>query len=93
MTTRRIALALAVVVVALAAAGMALWLSRGDSLSRKPKPRCSHAVRKPRTYRPTRPVDLVRIDTLDVRPLPCVILERFTARDDVSLCDVLRSSA
>ena len=30
------------------------------------------------------------MDTLSVRPLPGVILKRFTARDVVSLCDVLQ---
>ena len=32
----------------------------------------------------------IQVDILDVRPLPGVILKRFTARDIVSLCDVLQ---
>ena len=32
----------------------------------------------------------VQIDTLDVRPLPGVILKQFTARDVLSRCDILQ---
>ena len=35
------------------------------------------------------PGDLVQVDTLDVRPLPGVILKQFTARDVVSRWDVV----
>ena len=35
------------------------------------------------------PGDLVQVDTLDVRPLPGVILKHFTARDVVSRWDVV----
>ena len=55
-----------------------------------PKPKHPYAVRKPKDYRPARPGDLVQVDTLDVRPLPGVILKHFTARDVVSRCDVLQ---
>ena len=48
-----------------------------------------YAVRKPREYQATRPGDIVQIDTLDVRPLPGVILKHFTARDVVSRWDVV----
>lgn len=47
-----------------------------------------HAIRKPRDWRIERPGDLVQLDTLDVRPLPNVILKQFTARDVVSRWDV-----
>ena len=57
---------------------------------RNPKPKRPYAVRKPKDYRPARPGDLVQVDTLDVRPLPGVILKHFTARDVVSRCDVLQ---
>ena len=57
---------------------------------RKPRPIRPYAVRKPSAYRPTRPGDLVQIDTLDVRPAPGVILKHFMARDVVSRCDVLQ---
>ena len=48
-----------------------------------------YAVRKPREYRVKEPGDLVEVDTLDVRPLPGIILKHFTARDVVSRWDVL----
>jgi len=48
-----------------------------------------YAVRKPREYRVEEPGDLVEVDTLDVRPLPGVVLKHFTARDVVSRWDVL----
>lgn len=54
-----------------------------------------HAVRKPRDFTAARPGDLVQVDTLDVRPLPGLVLKQFTARDVVSRWDVLelRSTA
>jgi len=54
-----------------------------------------HAVRKPRDFVAARPGDLVQVDTLDVRPLPGLVLKQFTARDVVSRWDVLelRTSA
>lgn len=48
-----------------------------------------YAVRKPKEYQVKDPGDLVQVDTLDVRPLPGVILKHFTARDVVSRWDVL----
>ena len=48
-----------------------------------------YAVRKPREYQAREPGDLVQVDTLDVRPLPGVILKQFTARDMVSRWDVV----
>jgi len=53
---------------------------------RWPRP---YAVRKPREYSVQQPGDLVQVDTLDVRPLPGVILKHFTARDVVSRWDVV----
>lgn len=50
-----------------------------------------YAVRKPKEYRAERPGDLVEIDTLDVRPLPGVVLKHFTARDVVSRWDVVEA--
>lgn len=47
------------------------------------------AIRKPKDYQVSRPGDLVQVDTLDLRPLPGVILKHFTARDMVSRWDVL----
>jgi transposase InsO family protein len=48
-----------------------------------------YAVRKPREYPVREPGDLVQVDTLDVRPLPGVVLQHFTARDVISRWDVL----
>lgn len=53
---------------------------------RKPRP---YAVRKPHAYQPRYPGDLVQLDTLDIRPLPGIVLKQFTARDVVSRWDVL----
>jgi putative transposase len=49
----------------------------------------SYAVRKPKDYVVNKPGDLIQVDTLDVRPVPGVILKQFTARDVVSRWDVL----
>ena len=51
----------------------------------------SYATRKPRNYVPEHPGDLVQVDTLDVRPLPGVVLKQFTARDVVSRWDVVEA--
>lgn len=48
----------------------------------------SYAIRKPKDYLVTKPGDLVQLDTLDIRPLPGVILKQFTARDCISRWDV-----
>ena len=59
-------------------------VSAGKRRLRRP-----HATRKPKDYRPTQPGDLVEVDTLDLRPLPGVVLKQFTARDVVARWDVL----
>jgi len=48
-----------------------------------------YAIRKPKDYEVTQPGDLVQLDTLDIRPLPGVVLKHFTARDTISRWDVL----
>lgn len=48
-----------------------------------------HAVRLPNGLAIERPGDLVELDTLDVRPVPSLVLKQFTARDRVSRWDVL----
>lgn len=58
------------------------------SARRRPRPR-PYAVRKPKEYLASRPGDIVQVDTLDLRPLPGVVLKQFTARDMVSRWDVL----
>lgn len=48
-----------------------------------------YAIRKPKGYRIQEPGDVVEVDTVDLRPLPGVILKHFTGRDIVSRWDVL----
>lgn len=50
-----------------------------------------YAVRKPKEYEAKGPGDLVEVDTLDIRPLPGMILKHFTARDIISRWDVLEA--
>ena len=50
-----------------------------------------YAIRKPREYVAKEPGDIVEVDTLDVRPLPGVMLKHFTARDIISRWDVLEA--
>ena len=50
-----------------------------------------YAVRKPRDYAIAQPGDLVQVDTVEVRPLPGVVLKQYTARDVVSRWDVLEA--
>lgn len=50
-----------------------------------------YAVRKPKGYEVQEPGDLVQVDTLDVRPLPGMVLKHFTARDVVSRWDVVEA--
>ena len=48
-----------------------------------------YAIRKPKEYVAKEPGNMVEVDTLDVRPLPGVVLKQLTARDVVSRWDVL----
>jgi putative transposase len=50
-----------------------------------------YATRKPKEYAAREPGDIVEVDTLDVRPLPGVLLKHFTARDIVSRWDILEA--
>ncbi len=69
--------------------GVLVEPSRAAVAVRKPRPPRPYAVRKPKAYLAKRPGDIVQVDTLDLRPLPGVILKHFTARDMVSRWDVL----
>lgn len=60
----------------------------GISARKSPRIR-PYATRKPKDYRVYHPGDLVEMDTMDVRPLPGIVLKHFTARDVVSRWDVL----
>ena len=46
------------------------------------------AVRKPKKYAANIPGDIVEVDTLDVRPLPGIVLKQFTTRDIILRWDV-----
>jgi len=48
-----------------------------------------YGIRKPKDYQINKPGDLVQLDTLDVRPLPGIVLKHFTARDIISRWDIL----
>jgi len=56
---------------------------------RRPRPPRSWATRKPPDYRVEQPGDLVQVDTMDLRPVPGVVLKQFTARDVISRWDVV----
>ena len=58
---------------------------------RRPRGPRPYAVRKPKDYIAQQPGDLVQVDTLDVRPVPGVVLKHFTARDVLSRWDVLEA--
>jgi transposase InsO family protein len=51
-----------------------------------------YAIRKPKDYIVREPGDLVQVDTMDVRPLPGVIIKHFTARDVICRWDVVEAS-
>jgi transposase InsO family protein len=57
--------------------------------ARKRRPGRVYAGRKPKDYAALAPGDIVQVDTLDLRPLPGVVLKQFTARDMVSRWDVV----
>lgn len=59
------------------------------TISVKRKTLRPYAIRKPKDYSAVHPGDLVQLDTLDVRPVPGVVLKQFTARDVVSKWDVI----
>lgn len=48
-----------------------------------------YAIRKPKDYAARAPGDIVQVDTMDLRPLPGVILKHFTAHDVISKWDVI----
>jgi len=57
--------------------------------ARKRKIKRPYAIRKPKEYEIKRPGDIIEIDTLDVRPLPGVIIKHFSAYDVVSRWNVI----
>jgi putative transposase len=48
-----------------------------------------YAQRKPKDYEVKQAGDLVQLDTLDIRPLPGVVLKHFTAHDVISRWNVI----
>ena len=64
---------------------------RNGISTRKRLWRRPYAVRKPKGYLVVEPGDLVQVDTLDVRPVPGIVLKHFTARDVVSRWDVVEA--
>jgi transposase InsO family protein len=73
----------------LKAHGLLVEPPRHPISARKRAPVRPYAMRKPRDYTPHQPGDLVQVDTLDVRPLPGLVLKHFTARDVISRWDVV----
>jgi putative transposase len=61
--------------------------------ARKRQRKRPYAIRKPKDYVANKPGDIVEVDTLDIRPLPGIILKQFTARDIVSRWDVIKASS
>lgn len=64
--------------------------------ARKRLKRRPYAQRKPKDYKPKQMGDIVELDTLDIRPLPGVVLKHFTAHDVISkwnVMDVYRSAS
>ncbi len=59
--------------------------------ARKSQRQRPYAVRKPKDYVAKEPGDIVEVNTLDVRPLPGVVLKHVTARDVISRWDVLEA--
>jgi len=48
-----------------------------------------YGIRKPKGYEVKDPGDLIQLDTLDIRPLPSVVIKHFTAHDVLSRWNVL----
>ena len=57
--------------------------------ARKRQRKRPYGVRKPKDYQARGAGDIVQLDTLDLRPLPGVVLKHFTAHDVVSKWNVM----
>ena len=75
----------------LKARGVLKEAPRNGISTRKRLWRRPYAVHKPKGYPVQQPGDLVQLDTLDVRPVPGIVLKHFTARDVVSRWDVVEA--
>jgi len=61
-----------------------------NQVSARKRPRSRpYAIRKPKDYQASVMGDIVQLDTMDLRPLPGVILKHFTAHDVVSRWNVM----
>jgi transposase InsO family protein len=63
-------------------------LTNRISVKKRLSPR-PYAIRKPKEYQAKLPGDLVELDTLDIRPLPGVVLKHFSSYDVISRWNVL----
>lgn len=63
-------------------------ISNYVSARKQPKLR-PYATRKPKDYQAKQAGDIVQLDTLDLRPLPGVLLKHFTAHDVISKWNVM----
>ena len=79
------------ILIHLKARGLLREPPRAGTSTRKRLWRRPYAVRKPKGYAVHGPGDLVQVDTLDVRPLPRMVLKHFTARDVVSRWDMVEA--
>jgi putative transposase len=61
--------------------GLVVEPVRGRREVRGPRPPRPWAVRKPRDWRVEQPGDLAQIDTLELCPIPGLVLKQFTAQD------------
>lgn len=61
---------------------------RDPCIIRRPQPR-PYAVRKPKSYLPANPGDLIQVDSSDVRPMSGIHYKHFSARDVICKWDVL----
>jgi putative transposase len=59
-------------------------VSTGKRLRKRP-----YAIRKPKDHKVSKAGDLVQLDTLDIRPLPGIVLKHFTAHDILSKWNVI----
>jgi putative transposase len=57
--------------------------------ARKRQRKRPYAVRKPKDYKVRHAGDLVQLDTLDIRPLPGILLKHLTAHEVISRWDVV----
>ena len=48
-----------------------------------------YATRKPKEYQASQAGDIVQLDTLDIRPLPGIVLKHFTAHDVISRWNIV----